>query len=171
MEFGQAVDMIDREQIVKVARTWLGTPYLHQASLKGVGCDCLGLVRGVYAEVCGRPAEDPPPYSRDWAEAAHRETMIEAASRHLTAATLDQIALGDVLIFRLRHGAMAKHVAIVSDCGFDPASASAACRVTIGQVADRPFSMIHAVEGAPVCEVHVSPWWRRRIAAAFRFPT
>jgi hypothetical protein len=30
--------------------------------------------------------------------------------------------------------------------------------------------MIHAIEGAPVCEVHIAPWWRRRIAAAFRFP-
>ncbi len=28
--------------------------------------------------------------------------------------------------------------------------------------------MIHAMEGAPVCEVALSPWWRRRIAGAFR---
>jgi NlpC/P60 family putative phage cell wall peptidase len=46
--------------IVAIARGWLGTPYRHQASLKGVGCDCLGLVRGVYAEAYGRPAATGP---------------------------------------------------------------------------------------------------------------
>ena len=35
------------------ARAWLGTPYRHQASVKGVGADCLGLVRGLWREVAG----------------------------------------------------------------------------------------------------------------------
>jgi NlpC/P60 family putative phage cell wall peptidase len=139
---------VDQERILTLARSWLGTPYRHQASLKGVGCDCLGLVRGVYAEACGRPTETPPPYSRDWAEAAGRETMIEAAERHLTRLDPRQAGPGDVLIFRLRPGAMAKHAAIMTS----------------------QTRMIHAIEGAPVCEVHIAPWWRRRIAAAFRFP-
>jgi NlpC/P60 family putative phage cell wall peptidase len=39
--------MIDRAQIIAEAREWLGTPWKHQASLKGVGCDCIGLIRGV----------------------------------------------------------------------------------------------------------------------------
>ncbi len=29
------------------AMSWAGTPFAHQASLRGVGCDCGGLVRGV----------------------------------------------------------------------------------------------------------------------------
>jgi NlpC/P60 family putative phage cell wall peptidase len=139
--------------IVAIARGWLGTPYRHQASLKGVGCDCLGLVRGVYAETYGRPAEMPPPYSRDWAEGARRETLIEAAERHLESIDPHTAGPGDILIFRLRPGAMAKHCGIVSE------TASGA-----------PVRMIHAVEGAPVCEVNLSSWWQRRIAAAFRFP-
>ena len=134
--------------IVAIARGWLGTPYRHQASLKGIGCDCLGLIRGVYAEACGRYTEAPPPYSRDWAEASRRETMIEAADRHLIRIDPSTANAGDVLIFRLRPGAMAKHSAIMSDHS----------------------KMIHAIEGAPVCEVNLSSWWRRRVAAAFRFP-
>jgi NlpC/P60 family putative phage cell wall peptidase len=146
-----------RADIVALARGWLGTPYHHQASLKGVGCDCLGLIRGVYVEACGQPAETPPPYSRDWAEASARETMIEAAGRYFTPIDPDAAEPGDVLIFRLRPGAMAKHCAIISSApGIRPA--------------DAPFRMIHAIEGAPVCEVHITPWWWRRIAAAFRFP-
>ena len=39
------------EAIIAQARTWIGTPYHHQARLKGVGCDCLGLVVGVADEL------------------------------------------------------------------------------------------------------------------------
>ena len=39
--------MARAEAVIAAARGWIGTPYLHQASLKGVGTDCLGLVRGV----------------------------------------------------------------------------------------------------------------------------
>lgn len=138
-------------EIVSITRGWIGTPYHHQASLKGVGCDCLGLVRGVYAELYGKPSETPPAYSRDLAEATGRETLIEAARRHLVEVMpLEEILAGDVLIFRLRGNAMAKHCGVVS--------------------ATRPDCMIHAFEGAPVCEVHIGAWWARRVAAVFRFP-
>ena len=72
-----------RADIVAEARAWIGTPYRHQASLAGVGADCLGLVRGVWRGLNGRDAEAPPPYSRDWAEALGEETLIAAADRHL----------------------------------------------------------------------------------------
>ena len=52
---------------VSIARTWIGTPYHHQASIRGVGADCIGLVRGVYRELAGREAEGLPAYTRDWA--------------------------------------------------------------------------------------------------------
>ena len=51
--------MTAAERIVAEASTWLGTPYRHQGSRKGVGCDCLGLVRGVWREVYGTDAETP----------------------------------------------------------------------------------------------------------------
>ena len=138
--------------VIAASRSWIGTPYHHQASVKGVGCDCLGLVRGVYAELYGASPEEPPPYSRDLAEATGRETLIEAARRHLVEVAPGDAGPGDVVIFRLRPGAMAKHCAIISS--------------------GTAFSeeMIHAFEGGPVCEVYLSPWWRRRIATAFRFP-
>lgn len=148
--------------IVRIARTWLGTPYHHQASVKGVGCDCLGLVRGVYAEAYGHPAEAPPAYTRDLAEACQRETLLEAARRHLIEIAPAEvagfsvgrdhasIAAGDVVVFRLRPGAMAKHCGIIS--------------------ARNPDRLIHAFESGPVCEINLSSWWRRKIAAAFRFP-
>lgn len=148
-----AADLSSAERIVEVARSWLGTPYHHQMAVKGAGCDCLGLIRGVYAEVSGRASEIPPPYSRDWAEATGTETMIEAAMRHLlpVPSGMDAgngLSAGLVLIFRMRKGAMAKHAAITTS----------------------PLTMIHAIENAVVCEVSLTAWWRRRIAAMFKFP-
>ena len=55
-----------RARIVAEALSWVGTPYRDQASCKGAGCDCLGLVRGVWRAVIGPEPEAMPPYSRDW---------------------------------------------------------------------------------------------------------
>ncbi len=139
---------LTRSQIVVEARTWLGTPYRHQASLKGVGCDCLGLVRGVWRAFYGEEPERTPPYARDWAEVADNEPLAEAGFRHLVRLEANAFAPGDILLFRWRTGLVAKHAAIVSS----------------------PDTMIHAHDGAAVAEVAIAPWWRRRIAFAFRFP-
>jgi NlpC/P60 family putative phage cell wall peptidase len=139
---------ITRSDIVLAARAWIGTPYHHQASLKGSGADCIGLVRGLWRELIGGEPEPIPAYSGDWAEATGQEAMLAAAGRHLVPVPLELIDLGDVLVFRLRSGAVAKHVGVVSDLG----------------------RMIHAQEGVPVAEVDIGPWWRRRIAGAFSFP-
>jgi NlpC/P60 family putative phage cell wall peptidase len=140
--------MHTRATIVALARTWLGTPYHHQASVRGVGTDCIGLVRGVWRELYGREAQALPAYTRDWAEAHGRETLLEAARRHLVEIPRFEVCPGDVLVFRWRRGSLAKHCAILS----------------------KPTAMIHALEGAPVSEVALSPWWRRHLAAAFMFP-
>jgi NlpC/P60 family putative phage cell wall peptidase len=134
--------------IVAETRSWIGTPYRHQASLKGVGCDCLGLLRGVWRALCGDEPERAPPYAPDWAEAGGVEMLAEAARRHLVEIALADIGAGDVVLLRWRAGLPAKHVAILT-------------------AADR---FVHAHDGAAVAEVALAPWWRRRIACAFRFP-
>ena len=39
-----------RERIVATAKGWYGTPYRGWTCLKGVGCDCGQLVRGVFVD-------------------------------------------------------------------------------------------------------------------------
>lgn len=127
------------------AREWLGTPYRHQHSTKGVGCDCLGLLRGVYRAVVGPEPETPPPYSPSWGEAGRTEFMLEAARRWLDPAPFED---AEVLVFRMRHGMIAKHCAIVSKPGY----------------------MIHADSASGmVVETLISGYWFDRIAGRYRF--
>ena len=59
MRIASTLRSLAREAIVSEARRWIGTPYRHQASLIGVGADCLGLVRGVWRNLYGYDAEKP----------------------------------------------------------------------------------------------------------------
>lgn len=136
-----------QEKALEEARQWIGTPYRHQGAEKGIGTDCLGLIRGIYRELYGREPELPPAYTPDWAEAKGKETLLEAAKRHLQEIEVDTARPGDVLLFRMNPHSPCKHAAILS-----------------GET-----TIIHAYWGRAVTETHLVPWWRRRIAAGFRF--
>ncbi len=140
-----------QDRIVRAARGWIGTPYLHQASCKGAGTDCLGLLRGVWREVLGAEPEVPPAYSMDWSEPARIEALWQAAQRHLLPKALAEEAPGDVLLFRMRDGAVAKHLGIAGRIGAEA-------------------SFVHAYSGHAVVESPLSLPWRRRIVARFTFP-
>jgi NlpC/P60 family putative phage cell wall peptidase len=137
-----------REAIVAEAWSWLGTPYRHQASLKGVGCDCLGLVRGVWRAVIGPEPEAPPPYRPDWAETGTGDPLLAAAARHLEPIAPETMGPGDVIAFRWRPGLPAKHLGILVEAG----------------------RFLHAHEHAAVAPAPLAGWWRAHLAAAFRFP-
>lgn len=139
--------MTMRTRVIDEARSWIGTPYRHQASARGAGCDCLGLVRGVWRALYGAEPEAPPPYRPDWAVRG-ADTLHAAALRHLIALPPGVRRPGDVLLFRYRADGPACHCAILS----------------------APDRIIHAWQGQSVCETALGPWWRRRIAGAFAFP-
>ena len=143
---------VSRAGIVAQARAWLGTPYQHQASLKGVGADCLGLVRGVWRELYGAEPEPIPPYRPDWAEVSERETLLDGARRHFVERDPHLILPGDLVLFRMTPQACVKHAAIVSDTG------------------ETGARIIHAYWGRSAVESWLGPWWRRRLAARFEFP-
>lgn len=138
----------DPAAVVAAARGWIGTPYHDQASLRGVGADCLGLVRGVWRELLGPEPTDVPAYTRDWGEVGARERLREGALRWMIEAPVAQIAPGSVVLLRMRAGAIAKHCGIVT--------------------AQETF--VHAYDRLGVIEEPLSPAWRRRIAFAFHYP-
>lgn len=164
-------------------REWLGTPYHHQACVRGVGCDCVGLVRGIYRALYGRDANVAMSYTRDWAEATGEETLIAAARSYLVEVDPKLARPGDILLFRYRARTAAKHAGLlarlpaITDAlnarsADELRSATAASRgASFGGLAPQPdLTLIHALEGATVSEVPFNAWWRRRIAAAFAFP-
>lgn len=142
----KAVARVSRDRIITAARGWIGTPYKHQASVKGVGADCLGLLRGVWREVIGPEPEALQPYTPFWAEFAREEALLDVAQRHLVPR--ETLRPGAVLVFRFREGVPAKHCGIA--CG--------------------PNAFIHAHDGAGVAEVALIAGWRRRIVGVFDFP-
>ncbi len=103
-----------QHRIVKIARSWIGTPYVHQASVKHVGCDCLGLLRGLWRELFGEEPEETPPYSLDWAEATGAETLYMALKRHAREIDPSRLAVGDIALFRMLPRGPAKHCGIVA---------------------------------------------------------
>ena len=137
-----------RADIVQAARGWLGTPYQHQASRRGSGTDCLGLVRGIWRELLGGEPEPVPPYTPDWADLGDTDVLLDAARRHLVEIPLGASGRGDVLLFRMGAACVAKHCAIQT----------------------APDAIIQAYWGRCVCATRLVPWWTQRIAGAFSFP-
>lgn len=143
----------DAARVIAVARSWLGTPYHDQASLKGVGCDCLGLARGVWREVVGPEPFQVPPYSRDGGGrgpggGAAGEVLACGARRMMPEIAVETAGPGALLLFRMMPQANARHVGILT----------------------APTTFLHAYERLGVIEEPLTPAWRRRIAFAFLFP-
>jgi NlpC/P60 family putative phage cell wall peptidase len=145
---GACCDVPIPHRVIAAARTWLGTPYHDQASLRGVGCDCLGLARGVWREVVGPEPFPIPPYSRDWGETGPREVLAEGARRMMIEVEPARPVPARWSCSACKPRAIAKHVGILTG----------------------PDTFLHAYERLGVIEEPLTPSWRRRIAFAFLFP-
>ncbi|WP_133164205.1 C40 family peptidase [Solimonas fluminis] len=83
--------------VVLAARRWVGTPYLHQARLQGVGVDCIGLVLGVGAEVGAWPASfNYTGYGR----LPHNNNLLQEAQRHFLQIPIEDVQPGCILMMR-----------------------------------------------------------------------
>lgn len=135
--------------VVDEARRWIGTPYVHQAATRGAGCDCLGLIRGLWRHLHGDEPQAMPRYTPDWDEVQGQDVLWAAARAHLRPAGTD-MQPGQVLLFRMRDGAVAKHLGVLSVAGDHP-------------------RFIHAYSRHGVLESPLSSPWARRIVARFDF--
>jgi len=136
---------VPAERIVAAARLWVGTPYRHRASTRGAGCDCLGLVRGIWREIYGAEPMTVPAYRADMRDVAFAGALVAAAERLLVRA--EALEAGQVVLFRLNGAAAAKH-----------------CGVLVGE-----GRFVHAQEGLGVVEANLEGWGKR-VAGVFGFP-
>lgn len=133
--------------IVAECRAWIGTPYCHRACVRGVGCDCLGLVRAVWRRLHGSEPMTIPAYSTDWQEAGSGRALLEAVE--CLCPPVAEIRQGDLLLFGWRRNGRPRH------CGISSA----------------PFRFIHVTQHNGVHEVALDGTWRRRLQGAYRFPS
>ncbi|MGN6156983.1 MAG: NlpC/P60 family protein [Devosia sp.] len=136
-----------RADIVTAARLWIGTPYRHQAATRGAGCDCLGLLRGVWRHLYGDEPLAVPPYRANWRDDRHAGALRQAADALLVPA-VGEMRPGQVLLFRLGRMSAPKHCGIATDAG----------------------RFVHAQEGLGVIEGNLTDGWARRVAARYDFP-
>ena len=135
------------ERVLAIAGRWIGTPYRHQGAAEGIGCDCLGLVRGIWRELYGAEPEPVPPYAMDWAARSGDERLEAAARRHFRPlAHLREAVPGDLLLFRFRPDQLARHAGILATDGY----------------------FIHAYEQAGVIRSALVQGFVRRIAGCYR---
>lgn len=140
--------MTTRADIVTEAREWLGTRWHHQASLKGVGCDCIGLVAGVARALKVQAAYD---FDGDFKLRAYGRqpdpSALLAGCDHLMERIPKTSArLGDVLVMKFE--TEPQHFGIVS--AIDP-----------------PY-MIHAfAQARKVVEHRIDALWLSRVLRAY----
>lgn len=158
-----------RNAVVAEARRWIGTPYAHQASCLGAGTDCLGLLRGIWRALYGAEPMPLPPYSADWDAAETMGAQLGGGAQHEAGAQqgvgaleaamdalfprqpLGRFGPGDVVLFRMRAGRVAKHLGVISTGGSVP-------------------RFVHAYSRHAVLEQPLSTPWQRRIVARFAWP-
>lgn len=135
------------EEIVARARLWVGTPYRHQARAVGAGCDCLGLLLDLYALAEGRLPMRVPAYGNGWRQGGM--PLLEDAARRYLRPVTGALSPGDILLFAYRRDLPARH-----------------CGVLVA-----PDRFVHALDRVGVVETMLTPWWRRHMRLALRFPS
>jgi hypothetical protein len=104
----------ERENIVKVAESWYSTPYRGHTCLKGVGCDCGQLLKGVYMEAGHRP-EDGVPLPSDYSLQVflHRKDTqyIDTVSKYMREIPEVEVKPGDLVVYQIGHAFA--HAAII----------------------------------------------------------
>jgi cell wall-associated NlpC family hydrolase len=104
----------ERARVIEVARSWLRTPYVHEAHLKGVGCDCT-FIADVFEEAGLITKGDYGHYSPQWHLHLRDERYMRGVMEHAHEIK-GPPKPGDVVMYRL--GRVMAHAGIVVDPGW-----------------------------------------------------
>lgn len=144
--------MTSRAAIVAAARGWLGTRWVHQGRLRGVGVDCVGLVIGAARDSGALDGATLQEIEVQIGAYGLRPDgrLLELCRRYLRPRPLQDIAAGDVLV--LRFDADPQHLALLGD-------------------GPHGLTLIHAAARLRrVVEHRLDELWRARAVAAFALP-
>ena len=145
------------QDVLRVARTWLGVRFQHQGRRRDTGVDCIGLVIETCREVGLVHSAGLP---NDWDHVAYGRfpesyTLTLHLLAYLTPVARAQVEVADVVLFQMDTGEPA-HMGFVGD-------------------AAQPFSLLHAFNArtkrqAKVQEHRLGPWWLARLHSVYRLP-
>ncbi len=102
--------------VVAEARSWVGTQWQHQAAVKGVATDCIGLIGGIAVNlhIPGGTEWANDPSLKGYGRTPDPAMLIAACDKYLDSADRQELALADILIMRARGVSQPTHFAIVS---------------------------------------------------------
>lgn len=145
---------VSRAKLVASARGWIGTPFRHQASVKGQGVDCGGLIRGVLLEVGLLPSDYVERMPRDAFAYARRPdgvTLKRYCDQYFEET--GEARFGDIALFR--YAKHPQHLAF------------------FGDYVHGGLSLIHAL-GADhpnkVIEHRFDSMWSKRLVGVYKVP-
>lgn len=107
-----AVGLEKRFAVLHEAEKWLGTPYHHNAAVRGVGVDCARFPLEVYAAAGLVEHFDAGQYSRQWMLHRSEELYLDMV-RDKGGREVEQAEPGDLIV--MRFGRTYSHGAIVVD--------------------------------------------------------
>lgn len=125
-------------RIVEEARLWLGTPWHHNARLRGVGVDCVQFAMAVL-EACGAPKKSYDNYYRQ----PKGNSLLDAIDELSYSSRTEEIKAGCILIFEI--AGVPHHVAIATS----------------------ETTMIHADQRVGKVVEHSIGGWVRKLAAIY----
>lgn len=108
-----ATEQGERLRVCAIARAWIGTPYHHQARLKGIGADCT-FFAAVYEEAGLIPHVPVTPYAPQAGANGERSEYVALISRY--AREVDAPGPADVVMYWV--GRSWWHAALVLEAGW-----------------------------------------------------
>jgi NlpC/P60 family putative phage cell wall peptidase len=124
-----------RQAVVAEARSWLGTPWHHEARVKGAGVDCGQFLAAVF-EACGLVEHvEVEPYPQDWALHRGEERFLKTVERYASRVERDPLP-GDILLFK--YGRCLSHAGIVTEWPLVVHAYLGAGNVTLDDVEKNP---------------------------------
>lgn len=88
-----------RQAVIREAKTWLKTPFHHDAQLKRIGVDCGHFVRLAYNNALGLKLPEPPKYSSQWNMHRSDELYLHYVEQYAEPVEAPQMA--DLLVFQV----------------------------------------------------------------------
>lgn len=139
-----------RLAIIEEARTWLGTPFVNCADVKGRqgGVDCAMLLVRCYVDTGVLSPFDPRPYPPQWHVHHDRERFLEWVVGKLGGAEVSRPRPGDVAVYHwgrcFSHGAI-----VISDAQVIHSFFKDGC-CTVANMSDTDFTYLRNGKPRPV---------------------